>query len=96
MRRGAGPAARLRTLLLATVATLVLPGCGGKGIDTSPAPGGGTDCGAARLNSAVLDTARQWYLFPELLPANPNPADFPCSTSSSSAATATRWKPASP
>lgn len=76
MRRGAGPAARLRTLLLATVATLVLPGCGGKGIDTSPAPGGGTDCGAARLNSAVLDTARQWYLFPELLPANPNPAAY--------------------
>ncbi len=55
--------------------------CGGKGIDTSPTPStpGTTtsaDCTTPRLNQAVLDTARQWYLFPETLPASLDPAAF--------------------
>jgi carboxyl-terminal processing protease len=56
-------------------------GCGGKGIDTAPTattPGTTTsaDCSATRLNQAVLDTARQWYLFPETLPASIDPAAY--------------------
>ncbi len=58
-------------------------GCGGRGVDTSPTPSspGSTttaaaDCSAPRLNQAVLDTARQWYLFPETLPASIDPAAF--------------------
>lgn len=66
---GAGSAARLRAVLGGAAATLTLLACGGKGIDTSPAPsGGGPDCGQARLKSAVLDTTRQWYLFPSCCP----------------------------
>ena len=62
--------------MLGCAATLLLAACGGKGIDTSSA---GTttgtttttvDCSQARLKQAVLDTARQWYLFPESLPAS--------------------------
>lgn len=76
MRSGGGRAARRRILLGAATAALTLLGCGGKGIDTSPAPSGTTDCSATRLKSAVLDTARQWYLFPELLPSAPDPAAY--------------------
>ncbi len=58
--------------------------CGGKGVDTSPTattPGTPTtataDCSTLRLNQAILDTARQWYLFPETLPASIDPAAYP-------------------
>lgn len=76
--------AALRGLAIACVAALVVLGCGGKGIDTSATgatPGGTTvvaaDCSQARLKQAVLDTARQWYLFPETLPASIDPAAYP-------------------
>jgi C-terminal processing protease CtpA/Prc len=67
-------------LLVAAVAGLVAA-CGGKGIDTAPTstlPGITTsvDCSVPRLNQAVLDTARQWYLFPETLPASIDPAAY--------------------
>ena len=70
-----------RILLSSLIATLVV-GCGGGGIDSSvPAPGAstppptaGVDCGQTRLKQSVLETARDWYLFPELLPTSIDPA----------------------
>ena len=66
---------------LASAVVLLVLGCGGKGIDTAPTattPGTTTsaDCSPPRLNQAVLDTARQWYLFPETLPASIDPAAY--------------------
>ena len=73
---------RLRGIALACAAAALGLACGGKGVDTSPTPASpGTttavDCSPLRLNQAVLDTARQWYLFPETLPASINPAAYP-------------------
>jgi C-terminal processing protease CtpA/Prc len=70
---------RLVTLIgtaLCTAALLVA--CGGKGIDT-PASGtgtGSTECTQARLKDAVLATTREWYLFPETLPASIDPTPY--------------------
>lgn len=74
-------ARRLCAAVAAAGVVLLAAGCGGKGIDTSPTasdPGSiaSADCSPPRLNAAVLDTARQWYLFPELLPASIDPAAY--------------------
>jgi carboxyl-terminal processing protease len=75
---------RLARLVLLFGASL-LTACGGGGIDSSsgasgatlPAvSAGGSDCSSTRLKQSVLDTAREWYLFPELLPASVDIAAF--------------------
>jgi C-terminal processing protease CtpA/Prc len=75
-----GGLSALRPAALGALAAMLVIACGGRGIDDSPGPvpppGGVADCGQTRLKSVVLDTARQWYLFPELLPANIDPAPF--------------------
>jgi carboxyl-terminal processing protease len=64
---------RWTTLLLAAL----LAGCGGGGDGgTRLAPGTGS-CSVASQKQFVLDVARDWYLFPELLPASVNPASYP-------------------
>jgi C-terminal processing protease CtpA/Prc len=69
--------AEQRKLRLAgIVAALVLSaGCSGgndgNGLDT-----GSLQCGEAARKQFVLSTSRDWYLFPELLPAAVDPADF--------------------
>ena len=67
----------LRALAALSCALLVVA-CGGKGIDSAPTapPSGGADCGNPRLKQFVLDATQSWYLFPELLPASPNPAAY--------------------
>ncbi|MEZ5486745.1 MAG: S41 family peptidase [Steroidobacteraceae bacterium] len=72
---------RLRACIATAVVALLAAGCGGKGIDTAPTssdPGSihSNDCSPAQLNAAVLNTAREWYLFPELLPASIDPAAY--------------------
>ncbi len=71
--------------VLVSAAAAILAGCGGGGIEsgggstgsTIPAvSSGGSDCSATRLKQTVLDTAREWYLFPELLPANVDLSQF--------------------
>lgn len=60
--------------LLGALVTLIA-GCGGGGGDG----GGGrtpTSCGQADLKQFVLATSRDWYLFPELLPATVDTASF--------------------
>lgn len=77
------PAHRIldRRAALVLAAALLVSACGGKGIDTSPTSGlpGATsaaDCSTASLDQAVLNTARQWYLFPETLPPSIDPASY--------------------
>jgi len=55
---------RIALLLLAALLTACGGGSGGGGT----VPGGGT-CSASREKAFVLDVARDWYLFPDLLPA---------------------------
>jgi C-terminal processing protease CtpA/Prc len=69
-------ASALRTLVGSALLVL-LAGCGGGG-------GGGqgdvlppTACTEGARKQFVLDVAREWYLFDDLLPASVNPADFP-------------------
>ncbi|MCU0975821.1 MAG: S41 family peptidase [Steroidobacteraceae bacterium] len=69
-------AARLALVSLTAVATAALvTACGGGG------GGGGTSvtpdrCSVNAEKQFVLDAARSWYLFPELLPANVNIASY--------------------
>jgi C-terminal processing protease CtpA/Prc len=56
----------------ACIATLIAA-CGGSGGSTTS----GDACSAANQKNFVLDAARQWYLFQELLPASVNIDDFP-------------------
>ncbi len=65
-----------RTIPCLLTAVLVLAaGCsGGDGSGGSGA--GSADCGEPARKQFVLDVTRAWYLFPELLPASINPADF--------------------
>lgn len=59
------------------VATL-LSALGGCGSDTGGEAGSGTaDCSEAVRKQFVLDTTREWYLFPELLPSSVDLATFP-------------------
>jgi C-terminal processing protease CtpA/Prc len=69
---------RARAAALAGAALLCLCACGGRGIDT----GSGaavlptTDCSSSALKQSVLTTTRDWYLFPDLLPASIDPAQY--------------------
>ena len=58
---------RVFVLLIAALLT----GCGGGSGGGGLVPGGGT-CSVQREKEFVLDVARDWYLFPELLPAQVN------------------------
>jgi C-terminal processing protease CtpA/Prc len=77
--------ARLRPLTgFACVAVTLLAACGGGGGGGGGAgsgSSGGNDgaadaCTEAERKQFTLDVARQWYLFPELLPANVDPRQF--------------------
>jgi C-terminal processing protease CtpA/Prc len=50
-----------------------MAGCGGGG---GNGLGSNNICGETARKQFVLDASREWYLFPELLPASVNPADF--------------------
>jgi len=63
-----------RPLLILATALLTLTACGGGG-GGGFVPGGGT-CSVQREKEFVLDVARDWYLFPELLPAQVNLDDY--------------------
>ena len=66
---------RAQTLLALSALMTLLAGCGGG--DGSNA-GGGTDgpCGEATRKQWVLNVAREWYLFPDLLPASTDIAAY--------------------
>lgn len=69
------------------VAALLLASCGGGGggagggtvvlppSTPSPTPSG-TGCTLLERQNFALSTLREWYLFPETLPASPNPSSF--------------------
>jgi C-terminal processing protease CtpA/Prc len=67
-----------RAAALAGAALLCLCACGGRGIDT----GSGavvlptTDCSSTALKQTLLTTTRDWYLFPDLLPASVDLAQY--------------------
>jgi C-terminal processing protease CtpA/Prc len=56
------------TLVLTALATL-LAACGGGGSDGGGGGGAVSTCGEAARKQWVLDATREWYLFPETLPA---------------------------
>ncbi len=58
----------------AASASALLTACGG-GSGGGSIPGGGA-CSATNQKAFVLDVAQDWYLFLNLLPPNPNPANF--------------------
>ena len=76
-----------RTLLSATLA-VALAACGGDGSSpTAPTAGGGTGssggggtasdpCSLANRQQFVRDVLDEWYLFPDLLASNVNPAAY--------------------
>jgi C-terminal processing protease CtpA/Prc len=55
----------------------MLAGCSGDGSDNGAGDGTAVACTEPVRKQFVLDRARQWYLFPDLLPASVNPAEFP-------------------
>ncbi len=69
--------ARARALTLVALSTLMtlMAGCGGGG---GGGTGSGTDgpCGEATRKQWVLNVAREWYLFPDLLPASTDIAAY--------------------
>jgi len=75
------PLARVSLAFLAAVAAL-LSACGGGGGSGGGGGGGNggggisTSCGESARKQWVLATAREWYLFPETLPANVNTGDY--------------------
>jgi len=65
-----------RSLLILVAALLTLTACGGgSGGGGGVVPGGGT-CSVQREKEFVLNVARDWYLFPALLPAQVNLEDY--------------------
>ncbi len=70
----------------ASLAALIAS-CGG-GSGGSALTGGG-NCSATREKDFVLDAAREWYLFPELLPASISASDYPTAEELLDALTAT-------
>lgn len=73
--RAQGLTARALALGLGACLAATLAACGGGG-------GGGTSvvpdrCSVNAQKQFVLDVARSWYLFPELLPANVNAGSYP-------------------
>ena len=64
--------ARLAALAAAATCSL-FAACGGSGSEGTATPGG---CSDTREKRFVLDTAREWYLFDELLPAGVGAKDY--------------------
>ena len=91
------PAARvaMRPLLLLALSTLttLLAACGGGGSGggAGAGTGGGTDtpCGETARKQWVLNVTREWYLFPDLLPAPVDIASYPTAEDLLDALTAT-------
>jgi len=65
-------------LALSAVATLFAACGGGSGGGTSAGTGGGTSnpCGETARKQWVVAVAREWYLFPDLLPASVDSASY--------------------
>lgn len=81
---------RLVTALVTLLASALLVACGGKGAGTgSGQVVGGGSCGVTAQKQFVLNTAREWYLFPELLPASTDPSAYADANSLLDALTAT-------
>ncbi|MCX7053460.1 MAG: S41 family peptidase [Proteobacteria bacterium] len=85
----------LRSLLLLTLSacTTLLAACGGGGSGggAGAGSGGGTDtvCGETARKQWVLNVTREWYLFPDLLPASVDIASYPTAEDLLDALTAT-------
>jgi len=99
-RRNVGPFAMPATraamhpiaLLALAALTTVLAACGGgSGGGAGAGTGGGTGdtCGETARKQWVLNVAREWYLFPELLPASADIATYPTAEGLLDALTAT-------
>ncbi|MGB7905475.1 MAG: S41 family peptidase [Steroidobacteraceae bacterium] len=82
----------MRPLLLLTLSagTTLLAACGG-GSGGGAGTGGGTDslCGETARKQWVLNVTREWYLFPDLLPASTDIASYPTAEDLLDALTAT-------
>lgn len=85
----------MRPLLLLTLSagTTLLAACGGggSGSGAGAGSGGGTDtlCGETARKQWVLNVTREWYLFPDLLPASTDIASYPTAEDLLDALTAT-------
>ena len=82
MRRRRLPSSKL-VLLAVTGLTTLLAACGGGGGDGGGSAGGGStgggtggSCTETARKQWVLDVTREWYLFPEALPATVNLASY--------------------
>ena len=71
--------AAVRRPALFTLAALLtlLAGCSGDGGGNGGGDGTSVACAEPARKQFVLDKAREWYLFPDLLPASVNLAEFP-------------------
>lgn len=85
---------RLAAVILSCAFTLA--GCGGGGGGGTSAGGGNTGgggstdpCSITARNQWAIDTLREWYLYPDLLPATVNPASYSTVQSLLDAMTAT-------
>ncbi len=74
--------------LSVTALSALAAACGGGG-GGSGGPFTGDPCSAANQKQFVLDATREWYLFPELLPASVSTGDFPDAQALLDALTAT-------
>ena len=67
-------------MILQRLAILALPAllvaCGGGGGDGDGGPFVPADCSVSTEKTFVRSATNQWYLFPDLLPAQVNPSDF--------------------
>ncbi|MGB7738097.1 MAG: S41 family peptidase [Steroidobacteraceae bacterium] len=77
-------------LLTLSACTTLLAACGG-GSGGGTGAGGGTDnpCGETARKQWVLNVTREWYLFPDLLPASTDIASYPTAEDLLDALTAT-------
>ena len=73
------PSARPNSVALLPCVALatLLAGCGGGDGGGGGGGTGGGACGETARKQFVLDVARDWYLFPDLLPAGVDPAAYP-------------------
>jgi C-terminal processing protease CtpA/Prc len=69
----------LKPLIALVAGCAVLAGCGGGGSGAGTGPIIASGCSDTAKKDFILATAREWYLFPELLPASidPNAASTP-------------------
>ena len=65
---------RLTILALASLSTLA--GCGGGGGSSGGTLANNAPCSLTQRKQWVVDTTREWYLYPELLPASVNLAQY--------------------